>query len=370
MAISYPTTLDVFTNPTATSKRDTPSLAGQQSDQNDAIEALEAKVGVTGSAVTSTLDYKVTSTSSSNPGHKHTLATGATNVTATATELNFSSGVTSAIQTQLNAKQATLTLPLTVSNGGTGDASLTAYAPLFGGTTSTGVVQSGTVGTSGQVLTSNGAGALPTFQTRSSFWTTVPGTPTRVSDTQFTITDTANANLYDKLFKKGVVLKWDESGTFQTGMIISSSYSANAVTINFVGDSLTAGFTTMQYGVQEAYDETFVIPGNQAADTDVSKQWYAREDLYLLSADARVKTAGTTNSTVYDINVGGSTKFTTKPTITTGTTSDLDNVADTPSTAIAKNSQFSIDIDSASTTQAIEGYITIYFYPVSWRYRT
>lgn len=56
---------------------------------------------------------------------------------------------------------------LSVSNGGTGDTSLTAYAPLFGGTTSAGAVQSGTVGTSGQVLTSNGAGALPTFQAAS-----------------------------------------------------------------------------------------------------------------------------------------------------------------------------------------------------------
>lgn len=51
-----------------------------------------------------------------------------------------------------------------VTHGGTGDTSLTAYAPLFGGTTSTNPVQSGTVGTAGQVLTSNGAGILPTFQ--------------------------------------------------------------------------------------------------------------------------------------------------------------------------------------------------------------
>lgn len=51
-----------------------------------------------------------------------------------------------------------------VGQGGTGDTTLTAYAPLFGGTTATAPVQSGTVGTSGQVLTSNGAGALPTFQ--------------------------------------------------------------------------------------------------------------------------------------------------------------------------------------------------------------
>ena len=37
---------------------------------------------------------------------------------------------------------------------------------MCGGTTSTGAVQSvASVGTSGQVLTSNGAGALPTFQT-------------------------------------------------------------------------------------------------------------------------------------------------------------------------------------------------------------
>jgi len=52
-----------------------------------------------------------------------------------------------------------------VSHGGTGDTSLTAYAVLCGGTTSTGAVQSVSgVGTSGQVLTSNGASALPTWQ--------------------------------------------------------------------------------------------------------------------------------------------------------------------------------------------------------------
>lgn len=53
-----------------------------------------------------------------------------------------------------------------VADGGTGLSSATAYAVLCGGTTSTGAFQSvASVGTSGQVLTSNGAGALPTFQT-------------------------------------------------------------------------------------------------------------------------------------------------------------------------------------------------------------
>lgn len=54
---------------------------------------------------------------------------------------------------------------LGVANGGTGIATATAYAVLCGGTTGTGAFQSvASVGSAGQVLTSNGAGALPTFQ--------------------------------------------------------------------------------------------------------------------------------------------------------------------------------------------------------------
>jgi len=58
------------------------------------------------------------------------------------------------------------TLP--VANGGTGIASATAYALLAGGTTSTGAFQSLGTGTSGQVLTSGGASALPTWTSLSS----------------------------------------------------------------------------------------------------------------------------------------------------------------------------------------------------------
>ncbi len=59
--------------------------------------------------------------------------------------------------------------PLTVPYGGCGQTSWTAYAVITGGTTSTGTCQqvSG-VGTSGQVLTSNGASALPTWQSSGS----------------------------------------------------------------------------------------------------------------------------------------------------------------------------------------------------------
>jgi len=46
MASTFPTSLDIFTNPTATSLLTSPSHAQQHSDINDAVEALEAKVAI------------------------------------------------------------------------------------------------------------------------------------------------------------------------------------------------------------------------------------------------------------------------------------------------------------------------------------
>lgn len=60
MATNFPTSLDALTNPTSGSALNSPDHAGQHADANDAIEALQAKVGVDGSAVTTSLDYKVT----------------------------------------------------------------------------------------------------------------------------------------------------------------------------------------------------------------------------------------------------------------------------------------------------------------------
>src|SRR3990172_7421126 len=51
-----------------------------------------------------------------------------------------------------------------VDQGGSGRTSATAYGVVIGGTTSTGAHHSVAVGTSGQILTSNGAGAAPTMQ--------------------------------------------------------------------------------------------------------------------------------------------------------------------------------------------------------------
>lgn len=89
-----------------------------------------------------------------------------------------------------------------VGVGGTGRTSSTAYAVICGGTTSTGAQQSVvSVGTSGQVLTSNGAGALPTFQTAPSSGITIG------------MTTTSGASANDILISDGTVVQKITPGT-------------------------------------------------------------------------------------------------------------------------------------------------------------
>jgi len=59
MATSFPSGLDSFTNPTAVDTLDSPPHDTQHADANDAIEALQAKVGVNSSAVATSHDYKI-----------------------------------------------------------------------------------------------------------------------------------------------------------------------------------------------------------------------------------------------------------------------------------------------------------------------
>lgn len=69
MATTYPTTIDDFTNPSPSDQVGI-DVGGRthsefHSDNNDAIEALQTKVGVDGSAVTTTHDYKLSSVTAS-----------------------------------------------------------------------------------------------------------------------------------------------------------------------------------------------------------------------------------------------------------------------------------------------------------------
>ena len=119
MSTNYPTTLDTTTE-LPTESANTPLSTNHVTAHTniaDAVIALETKVGADSSAVATSIDYLLKNTSSTDPGHKHTLADSATDVTSTAaelnildgatlntTELNYVDGVTSSIQTQIDTK--------------------------------------------------------------------------------------------------------------------------------------------------------------------------------------------------------------------------------------------------------------------------
>lgn len=59
MATSFPDSLDALTNPNATDNLSNPSHSEQHKNANDAIEALQAKVGIDNSNVSTSLDYRI-----------------------------------------------------------------------------------------------------------------------------------------------------------------------------------------------------------------------------------------------------------------------------------------------------------------------
>ena len=143
--------------------------------------------------------------------------------------------------------------PAQVAKGGTGVASTTAYAVICGGTTTTSALQSiASVGTSGQVLTSNGASSLPTFQdaggggsgsiiqkvvttdqTATDITTVIPVDSTIPQNTEgtevitVTITPTDSSN-YIELFYKSDMTRNDSGNGGLTGAIFVDS-TADAI---------------------------------------------------------------------------------------------------------------------------------------------
>jgi hypothetical protein len=143
-----------------------------------------------------------------------------THVSGTLPIANGGTGSTSTTYCSLTTN-VTGTLP--VANGGTGTATQTAYSVLCGGTTSTGAYQSvASLGTAGQVLTSNGAGALPTWTSASSgtvtsvSWTGgIVSVATSTTTPAFTIAGTSGGIPY---FSSGTT--WASSGVLAASALV------------------------------------------------------------------------------------------------------------------------------------------------------
>lgn len=80
MSIVYPGALDNFTNPVAGDTMAAVPHDQQHSDENDAIEALEAKVGITGSLDPTSLTYQINAITSAFTGSSSGINTGDQNL--------------------------------------------------------------------------------------------------------------------------------------------------------------------------------------------------------------------------------------------------------------------------------------------------
>jgi len=162
----------------------------------------------------------------------------------------------------------TLGAALPVASGGSGVTSATAYAVLCGGTTSTGSIQSiASVGTTGQVLTSNGAGALPSMQ--SAFLTGMIilwyGTVATIP-TGWVLCNGSNST--PDLRNKFVIAADADSGgaakTTVTGTATQSGGSADAVVVSHTHVATDAGHTHLQQS------NTLINAGAAGARTDLN----------------------------------------------------------------------------------------------------
>lgn len=112
MSTNFPTSIDSLTNPTATSKVSVISHSAQHANANDAIEALEAKVGVDGSAVTTSHDYKLGEVTSTDKAVGKTATQILTNKTLT------SPTITGATESGTVADSTTRTVTGSIDAGG------------------------------------------------------------------------------------------------------------------------------------------------------------------------------------------------------------------------------------------------------------
>lgn len=206
----------------------------------------------------------------------------------------------------------------------------------------------------------------------SSFWTVVPGTPVRASNTTFTVTGDYSS-VTAQPFGKGVIFMWEESAVKKCAMqSIPQTYSAPDTTFTIIGDtmaSIDAGTLKYFHIGAEVFAKRFVVAGTiGATGTDVANMFRAEQPARVIGADIQVGTAGTTNSTTADINKGGTTMFATKPTLATTVASSPTPFTADSGTSLALGDKVTLDVDAIQSTAAIDLYVILYTFPTRYLY--
>lgn len=345
--VNFPTSLDNFTNPSgSTDRMNAVSVphAQQHADLNDAVEALEAKVGVDGSAVATSLDYKV-SNKVTGPG--------------SATVSNFAAFST------LNGKN--------VADSGYGASS---FATSAQGAKADTAVQPA------RTLTINGV-AYDLSADRS--WTVSGGGLTRdlwyevpsgayASASTFTSTEASSgeATRLAELAERSLFTCTDTTGaTRRVGYIKSASAASTTVTYVVVTNSdLASGdknFRITPNRKVEDYVHRVSIPGEMIADaSNPQGVWLLNLKVasYLLPVNSAVRTAaaGAGAACAWNVYAGASNLFSAAQDMTTSATFD-EKRPTTNTMAVGDNISLRITSSAGATNKAQDFQAELFIVP-------
>jgi hypothetical protein len=201
----------------------------------------------------------------------------------------------------------------------------------------------------------NSGSQTPAPSSDSSIWKGISAT--RVSDTSFTVVGDQT-----KLFQKGLVVKWREGASTKLAMCTASTVSS-VTTVTMIGDICSSTASEFKYCINPVEIIRFAVAGTIGmTGTDVANAYYTNYAIKIFGADIQVGAAGTTNSTTIDINKGGTSLFTNKPSLaSTVAYSSSPFVADV-NTNTAANNKITIDIDAVQSTPAVDLYVQLYVF--------
>lgn len=158
---------------------------------------------------------------------------------------------------------------LSVPRGGTGNSTFTAYSVICAGTTATGAFQNVSgLGNAGEQLTSNGPGALPTWQPSS---TVTPAALTKTDDTNVTLTlggTPATALLQATSITAGWTgtLSGTRGGTGVNNGASTATYAGN---LNFASSFTTSGAFAVTQTYTGITNVTFPTTGTLATTSQI-----------------------------------------------------------------------------------------------------
>lgn len=246
--ITYPTSLDTLSNPSAGDTLEN-AVEGldhdkQHSNANDAIEALEAKVGVNSSAVTTSHDYKLSEVTSTDKAVGKTATQTLTNKTLTSPILNLSSNATGdmyyrksdgtlarlPIGTQGNILDVSAGgVPEWTANPGGADASTTSKGVVEEATSEEALAGTDTGGTGAKlfVTPSKLVGSVYDFAAKLASDFTVTNSSTLTAVTGFSFSVAANEIWQVEIY--GGVTASDATGDIKYGLVASADCWNTAV---------------------------------------------------------------------------------------------------------------------------------------------